>query len=90
MKTTNKKIATTPFESRSLKVEVRGGMAVIKQKSGLTALKVLFDADDYLKGDTVYLRAECMKHNYAGEIYEVDGVSFILVPVESIVMLDRR
>lgn len=89
MKTINRLLACTPFETRDAKVQVRGGLPVIAQKQELTALKVVFDSDDekyhFPKGITVYVRGEACKHQYAREVYEQGEEKFILVPFEHVV-----
>ena len=92
----NKKVAVTPFETHSITIEVKNGLPVIKQKQELTKLTVVFGTDASLnelwlhEGDTVWVRGDAMKHQYAREVFEQDGKPFILLPLEMIVSLKRR
>lgn len=82
MRTVNDCVAVTPFETTSVRVEVKNGVAVIKQKKELTRLEVVLDSDDgaFVRGSSVWVRGECMKHEYAKEIFENDGLRFVLIP----------
>lgn len=87
MKTTNKRIACSPFETTSTTIGVSRGMTLVKQRAELTKLKVQLDTADgeYNASQHVYVRGDLCKHQLAREIYEENGVSFILVPYEFVV-----
>ncbi len=90
MYTVNKKLAVTPFAETDTKTEVVNGRVVIKQRSELTALKVVFDTDcdetmSLDPGDTVYVRGDLCKSPQAKEIFEMDGKRFILIDASSVI-----
>jgi hypothetical protein len=93
VETVNKKIACTPFPTISTRVEVKGGLPVIKQKEELTPLTVVFNYTDgglaFMAGDTVYVRGECCKHQWAREVFELEGKQFVLCPIEFVVAFKR-
>jgi hypothetical protein len=92
MKTINKAVACTPYPSREVKIETKGGLPVVKQFKELTKLTVVFNTDDesYFTGDEVFVRGDSMKHPHATEIYELDGVLFVLVPYEFVKLVNRK
>ena len=98
----NKQIACEPFDSQAIHAEVKSGFAVIAEKHKLKGLKVLVgnaDSSVYYQvnadnrainaGDTIYLYAEAYKLGWAKKVYEIDGMSFILVPEDTIVLVDK-
>lgn len=84
MRTLNRAVACTPYPTRETRTEVKSGLPVVKQLNQLTKLKVLFDADDgaYVAGDEIFVRGDAMKHPHAAEVWNVEGVDFVLVPYE--------
>ena len=83
----NKKVACTPFPSNDIKIEVKGGLPLIRQKNELSQLTVVLDSDCGLTaGEEVWVRGDACKHQYAKEVYEIDGKTFILIPVEMILI----
>lgn len=91
MKTVNKVVACTPYPTREVKVETKGGLPVVKQFKELTRLSVVFNTDDdeYVAGDEVYVRGDSMKHPHATEVYELNGIPFVLVPYEFVKVVCR-
>lgn len=98
MNTTAKWVACTPFETVETKTDVKGGLAYIKQKDELSEHKVVFDNSDrhrmlgggeYEEGDTVWVRGEMCKHQWAKEIFTLAGKKFILIPADLILMKRR-
>ncbi len=89
MLTVNKRVACAPFETTQTKVDVKGGLPVIRQKHELTALDVVLDTDDgeYFQGDRVWVRGEMCK-TAGREVFEVDGVSFVLIPYDAVLLRD--
>lgn len=87
MRTVGKLIAVEPPESRSLKTEVRSGVAIVQQQAKLLKLVVVLDSSDgaYKAGDFIYLKGSFVKSPFAAETYEEDDKKFILCPVDQIV-----
>lgn len=92
----NEKIACTPPESTQMKVKVAGGFGRVEQKTQLTGLKVVFGNErapampNVLAptGCTVYVSGEALAaHAWAKQVYEHEGVKFIMVPVSMIVLI---
>lgn len=81
----NGTLAVEPIVT-SVEKEVRHGVALAKQKIALIATKVVFpDAKgDYLAGEVVYLRGDCIQLPWAREVFELDGKKFILVPINDV------
>lgn len=85
MRSVNKRLACTPFPTVDLKTEVKGGLAILKQKEELTRLTVVYAGDGYEPGDRVWVRGDCCKHQYAKEVYTLEeGKPFVLVPVDMV------
>ncbi len=90
----NERIACEPFEVRTPQVAVKSGFAVIKQKTELTALRVLFPCQgfpqDISPGDLVYVRGEFMNATWAVDVYEIEGTKFILVPFNAVLLVSEQ
>lgn len=86
MKTINNFVACAPFQTTSIRAEVKRGVALIQQKHELTKLKVVLPSRDdrYFPGDDIWVLGEAMKHAYAEQVFQQDGISFILVPYDVI------
>lgn len=86
-------VATTPFvDLGPTKTEVgQAGFVVIKQKHDLTALKVVFNAPNLgiEAGDVVFVLADSYLTHWGKNVYTINGQDFILIPKESIVILNR-
>ncbi len=91
----NRRMAVTPFSSTSIEVKTNKGFAHVMQKSALIPLKIVFDFEStgdmptLLAGDTVYVKGDAQAHQWAKEVFAVDGKEFIFLPVE-FAMLVRR
>jgi len=92
MKTLNGWIGTTPFPEVNIKSTTIRGMALIDQTNKLTELKVLFEAYGsdgkqlFNPGNKVYVKGEAMKHQWAGEVLQLeDGTKYILIPFSIVV-----
>lgn len=90
----NKHVAVTPFETTQTKTQVRGGIAVIRQRADLTPLRVVYPYDDFVGGfhvttsDVLYFRGDMCKFPTAKDIYEVEpGKPFILLPVDQVMAM---
>lgn len=85
----NKHIAVEPFPSQSLEKEIKGGVLVLKQKGSLQQLRVIFGNEDYAIGQAVYLRSERYTATWAKEVFEVEGVRFIVIPETEVLLVNR-
>ena len=88
-------IACEPPASTQAAVKVQGGFGRVQQKTQLTALKVVFGNDCLPSqakilvptGWVAYVSGEQVAaHQWAKQVYEHEGVKFILVP-ESVVLM---
>lgn len=84
----NKRVGCTPFPQMGMEVEVKKGFATGKSKATLVPLTVVVQDDEwkYHPGATVWVLGDCMKLLWAVEKFEVEGQSFILVPVDRVVL----
>jgi hypothetical protein len=91
MKTHNKYVATAPMaQLEERKYKKVGGMSFAEERMALMPLKVVFSGDEFLVGDTVYINALNAKaHTWAGQVFTINGVEFILVPMDFILMSDQ-
>lgn len=95
----NKKVAVEPFQVKGVEVKVSSGFGTVSQKTELTPLKVIFpneatdrpDSDKLVlyPGNTVYVRGEASAHQWAKEVFELNGKKFIMLPEDMIVLVDR-
>jgi hypothetical protein len=85
----NKKIACVPPEAISVKIKQKNGLALAEQRIALFPLTVVypskFSDDVLMPGTVVFVRGEVlMSHAWAKEVYEIEGVKFVLVPEDLI------
>lgn len=101
MYTINGRVACEPFQNTAIETTVKSGVLTIKQKASLTCLTVVFGNANPLAwqqtekivifpGDKVWLRGEAVAHAWAKEVFEVNGKSFILVPIDFIVAKENE
>lgn len=89
---TNENVAVEPFPTNQVEKEVRNGLAVIKQKSSLQPLRVVFPdflGDEYPTGSTVYVRADQCVATWAKDVFELNGKKFILVPKNQVILVEK-
>ena len=85
----NKLIACEPIKSNTIEAEVKKGFATTKNKIELVKLKVLFGTDEGPNpGDSIYIMGDQVAHKWATTVFALDGVSFILVPLSAILLVD--
>lgn len=82
-------IATEPFPTREIRATVKSAFAVVEQRKNLTPLKVLFDSENVKAGATIYVRGDDCKAPWAGNVMELDGMQFILVPKANVVLVQE-
>jgi hypothetical protein len=92
IKTFNKQVACEPIVKRTIESEVKGGFATVKNKVELIKLKVIFGTDDYQidNGDYIYIKGDQVAHPWASAVYTVDGISFILIPLIAVQMVENE
>jgi hypothetical protein len=91
--TVNGTIITKPFQSSSIKVEDKGGFAVLSQKYKFEKLEVVIGniQNTIHAGDYVYVPAELMKQHWAIRKFTLeDGQEVILVPEAEIKMIEVK
>ena len=96
-------VATEPFPVQHITGTAMGGLFLMDQKIQLTRLEVVLesycqvgDKTVWLPNDNlgaepsfVYVRADQFAQVWAKQIYELNGKSFILVPCESVVLIEE-
>lgn len=88
----NENVAVEPFPTNQVEKEVRNGLAVIKQKSSLQPLKVVFSGfggTEYGAGSIVYVRADQCVATWAKDVFDLNGKKFILVPKNQVVLVEK-
>jgi len=88
MKTQNKQIAIEPFKKERTEERkmVRGLDMTDVSTTKLIESTVLWDSDNYKKGDVVYFRSEIMRHPYTNVRLSLGETVFVLIPEELVVM----
>ena len=90
MYTVNNWVAVTPFESVGVKTKHVPGLALMEHTTTLTTLEVVYPCEwtqatgTLRPGDIVYVKGVVSKEQW-GDVYEVDGKRFILIPRSAIV-----
>lgn len=85
----NSQVGTEPFPSNGIESNIVSGFATIKQKEGLTPLKVLFGNKDNSipEGATVFVKSEDFKAHWAMRVHKMEETKFILVPETQILVV---
>ena len=85
-------VATETFPAQHITGSVKGGLALMDQKFTLTKLRVVFGSSELklTDQDSVYVTSDQYAQVWAKKIYELGGKSFVLVPVDSIVLTERK
>lgn len=93
----NKQVACEPIANRTVASEVKSGFAVVKNKVELVKLKVLFDTVMMIvgeplifQGDHVYIKGDAVNHDFAKTVYMIDGINFILIPLQFVQMVENE
>jgi len=75
-------VALEPFPAMSVEKNQKSGFTTIRQKTELTALKVVYDSEDrrFRRGDIAYVMADQYSHPWAKAVYEVGAEKFVLAP----------
>lgn len=88
----NGKIATTPFKTKSLQVEVKGGYGVISNRSSLTELTVLIGNKEkgIEVGDIVYVAGESFQNQtWAKNELDLEGQTCIVFGTEWVLFVKK-
>jgi len=80
----NNLVATEPFKQKDIEIKVENMWGTVNQKLTLTPLKVVFPGGALGVHHTVYVTADCFKHEFANKVYNLDGQDFILVPLDQV------
>lgn len=84
-------VATEPFETTEVQVEMRSGFAWTAQANALTPLKAIFGAKGFDEDlEVVYVKASDCKAPWAKNVYEANGKKFILVPKANVVLFTKQ
>ncbi|HVT63164.1 MAG TPA: hypothetical protein VHD33_06750, partial [Legionellaceae bacterium] len=87
----NNKIAVVPIPPQATGLEIRNGVGYAKERTDLLETEVVFgDGNTIHEGDVVYLQADYLKHDWANKPHTVDGKKFVIVPVDTHVVLVKR
>lgn len=88
----NRFVACKPPVRTSVEPTVKSGFATVKQKAALVPMEVVFSYKRTTETDTFYGQAgwtvhvlgDHLKAVWATTVYELDGVQFVLVPIDSV------
>lgn len=89
IKAENNTIACSPFPTNSIELQKRNGVTLMKEKTELTGLTVIFGNAHFEEGWTVYVKGDGKGHQWSKEVYEIDGKKFILIPCSMILLSNR-
>ena len=85
----NKKVACAPL-GKYRAVQMTGNtFKTAVQKGALLELSVVFSSGDYKKGDTVYIKGNCITLDWTKEEFTTDSVTFVLVPEDRIELVKK-
>lgn len=92
IQTTNKTVACSPMEKTSIQIDNKHSFATAKQRTGLITLNVLFPNENktFVPEDMVVVKGDSIAQPWAKEVYDYDGVKFILVPEMAIIMVKKK
>lgn len=89
MKIVNKNVAVEPLKSNHEEVRtVRGIDMSNKLTLSLLQTIVVFDSENYKKGDYIYFRSDALRHPGATSRLTHDGVTFVLLPEDMVIGYD--
>lgn len=83
MMTMNKQVAVSPFPTKSIKpVVMKGGLVGVAQKVELTPLDVILQSEDgrFKPGMKVYVRGDIVVQEFANNVQNIGGKTFVLLP----------
>lgn len=88
----NRMIFTEPFAEMSIKTEIKGGFATMKQNTKLSKLKVIVGNFNHTipAGSFVYLQPDAFKNPWANKVYEYQGQKVIMVPEDFVYLVETE
>lgn len=86
MKTLNKQIAILPFKKEQDKPKAKG--IDFSNTIKLISSEVVFDSEKYTKRTKLYFRSEIERMPFVNQKFELDGLTFILVPEEAVILAE--
>lgn len=83
-KVLNKQVAIAPFKKESLqdKPKAKGLDFTDVTITKLISSEVMFDSDNFKKGDLLYFRSDILRIAYVNQKLNLEGTEFVLVPEE--------
>jgi hypothetical protein len=89
MQTLNDNVAVRPFVFKHDKGEtnnsVKGFVGTDKLSKVIISSEVVFESKNFKPGDKVYVKGEMQNLPYVRNVFNIDGVDFILIPENLIV-----
>lgn len=83
-------IGVEPFKTDAVeKTSNKSGFVTAKQKTELAELKVVFGTDKIQAGQTVFVRGDLCVEGVAKQVFEVDGVKVIFIPLKEVKLVKR-
>lgn len=84
-------VAVSPLPPEQRAAPTGSVMSLMSKNEDLKPLTVVFNNNEMraYKGDKVFLRPESYTAPYMGMVYQVDGVKFVLVPKNMIIVVFR-
>ena len=88
-------VAIEPIAAAKIETDTTGGFATIKQKRNLIASTLVMD---YVMGEDVFgagearalLKGDSAFSSWAKEVFEHDGVKFVLAPLSAVVGFEEN
>ncbi len=92
IKSTSKHVICKPSTGAvGLKQETSRGMVLVKQATEVVSLEVVFDSDIAPAGSKVFLlESDLVTTGWAKKVLTMNGSNVILVPVDSVVAVERK
>lgn len=90
------KVALTPFPTLAVEKQNTTGFVTVKNKLTLVPLKVVF-GNENADGTPIYapthstafVRGDSVTQPWAKEVYEVNGIQFIIAPIDAVQLVGR-
>lgn len=84
-------ICKPPTNSGGLKQENNRGMVFVKQATDIVSLDVVFDSDIAPVGSKIFLlESDLVTTGWAKKVLNMNGHNVILVPVDSVVAIEKK
>lgn len=91
MKTLNKNVAITPFvkDNAADRPRAKGLDLTDVTVTKLIESEVLFDSEQFSKGDTLYFRSDVLRFPQVNQKLKLGETTFILMPEELVIFVKR-